>query len=158
RTVHCRLGFLSGAVGYALCTNRKTSTALADGTCLAASEFASVLPDLARRGETAGPPLAGLNSPGDLARRSTTGVDCLSGRIHMKRIRLVTAGLLLLLLGAVTPTYAQEKPHDQGAKASKLAPQGKPEGQRQPQHAPGQQQPRKQNGQQQPRAQQPRQA
>ena len=76
----------------------------------------------------------------------------------MKPIRLVTTGVLLLLLGTTIPTYAQGKPHQQGAKASPQASQGKAARQRQPQRAQGQQQQRNPKRAQQPRTPQPQSA
>src|SRR3984893_12064418 len=70
----------------------------------------------------------------------------------MKPVGLISTGVLLLLLGAVAPTHAQQEQHEQDAKQPKLEEQAKPEKQqqdqnRQQQHA--QQQQQDQNRQQQ---------
>jgi flagellar motor protein MotB len=51
----------------------------------------------------------------------------------MKPIGLISAGVLLLLLGAVAPTYAQQEQHQQEAKPEKQEEQAKPEKQQQQQ-------------------------
>jgi hypothetical protein len=56
----------------------------------------------------------------------------------MKRIRFVSMGVLLLLLGTIAPTYAQQEQHDQEAKPEKQEQQAKPENQQQQQKAPEQ--------------------
>lgn len=48
----------------------------------------------------------------------------------MKPVGLVSTGVLLLFLGAVAPTYAQEEHHEQEAKPEKQQ-QAKPEKQQQ---------------------------
>jgi flagellar motor protein MotB len=70
----------------------------------------------------------------------------------MKPVGLISTGVLLLLLGAVAPTHAQQEQHEQDAKHPKQEEQGKPEKQqqdlnKQQQHA--QQQQQDQNKQQQ---------
>jgi hypothetical protein len=59
---------------------------------------------------------------------------------HMKPVGLISAGVLLLLLGAVAPAYAQEEKHQQEAKPQKQEQQGKPARQEQQPQARGQQQ------------------
>ena len=70
----------------------------------------------------------------------------------MKPVGLISTGVLLLLLGAVAPTYAQQDQHEQDSKAPKQEEQAKPKKQQQDkgqqQKAKGQQQ-RKQGQQQQ---------
>ncbi len=70
----------------------------------------------------------------------------------MKPVRFISAGVLLLSLGALTPMYAQHDQHGQDAQPSKQEQQAKPEKQQQGQQK--QQQARGQQNQQQQRAQQ----
>ena len=49
----------------------------------------------------------------------------------MKALSLISTGVLLLLLGAVPPTYAQEEKHEQEAKPQKQEEQAKPQKQEQ---------------------------
>lgn len=68
----------------------------------------------------------------------------------MKPVGLIATGTLLLLLGAVIPTYALQEQHDQDAKPAKQEQQAKPEKQQEakaakPEH---QQQPKAQHEQQ----------
>jgi len=56
----------------------------------------------------------------------------------MKRIRFIGTGVLLLLLGTIVPTYAQQEQHEQEAKPEKQEQQAKPEKQQQQQKAPQQ--------------------
>jgi len=79
----------------------------------------------------------------------------------MKLAELISTGVLLLLLGAVAPTYAQQDRHEKDAKAPKQEEQAKPEKQQQrrQQQAKGQQeqqqkQQRRAKGQQQQQRQQ----
>ncbi len=44
----------------------------------------------------------------------------------MEPVGLISTGVLLLLLGAVAPTYAQQEQHEQDAKAPKQEQQAKP--------------------------------
>jgi hypothetical protein len=46
---------------------------------------------------------------------------------NMKALSLISTGVLVLLLGAVAPTYAQEEKHEQEAKPQKQEEQAKPE-------------------------------
>jgi hypothetical protein len=81
----------------------------------------------------------------------------------MKRVSLISAGALLLFVGAVAPAYAQQDQHEQGSQAPKQEQQAKPEQQQQakPQAQPQAQQqkpqpqakPAKQEQQRQPKAQ-----
>lgn len=76
----------------------------------------------------------------------------------MKRIRFIGTGVLLLLLGTIVPTYAQQEQHEQEAKPEKQEQQAKPEKQQQqqkaPQQAKGQEQQPKQAQQAKPEKQQ----
>jgi hypothetical protein len=56
----------------------------------------------------------------------------------MKPIRFISTGVLLLLLGTIVPTYAQQEQHEQEAKPEKQDQQAKPEKQLQQQKAPQQ--------------------
>jgi hypothetical protein len=78
-----------------------------------------------------------------------------NGGNTMKPVRLISAGALLLLIGAITPLYAQEKDgqHEEDSKAPKQE-QAKPEKQQEKQQA----QPAKQEEQQQAKGQQEQQA
>ena len=49
----------------------------------------------------------------------------------MKRIRFISTGVLLLLLGTIVPTYAMQEQHEQEAKPEKQEQQAKPEKQQQ---------------------------
>ncbi len=74
----------------------------------------------------------------------------------MKPIGLISTGVLLLLLGAVAPTYAQQDQHEKEAKAPKQEQQAKPE-RKQQQAKPARQQqqqakPEKQQQRRQPQA------
>src|SRR3984893_15091831 len=64
----------------------------------------------------------------------------------MKPVGLISTGVLLLLLGAVAPTHAQQEQHEQDAKHPKQEEQAKPEKQQQDQNR---QQQQDQNRQQQ---------
>ena len=58
----------------------------------------------------------------------------------MKPVSLISTGVLLLLLGAITPTYAQEEQHEQEAKPEKQEQQAKPAKQEEQAKAPKQEQ------------------
>jgi len=58
----------------------------------------------------------------------------------MKPVSLISTGVLLLLLGAITPTYAQEEQHGQEAKPEKQEQQAKPAKQEEQAKAPKQEQ------------------
>ena len=75
----------------------------------------------------------------------------------MKRIRFISTGVLLLLLGTIVPTYALQEQHEEEAKPEKQEQQAKPEkGQQQkaPQQAKGQEQQQKPAQQAKPEKQQ----
>ena len=81
----------------------------------------------------------------------------------MKPVGLISTGVLLLLLGAVAPAYAQQERHEQDAKAPKQEQQAKPEKQQQrakparqkQQQAKGQQEQQRQQQQRQQQAKRP---
>ena len=76
----------------------------------------------------------------------------------MKPVSLISTGVLLLLLGAITPTYAQEEQHEQEAKPEKQEQQAKPAKQEEQAKAPKQEQqakPAKPEQQAKPEKQQP---
>jgi len=58
----------------------------------------------------------------------------------MKPVSLIGTGALLLLLGAITPTYAQQEQHEQEAKPEKQEQQAKPAKQEEQAKAPKQEQ------------------
>jgi hypothetical protein len=75
----------------------------------------------------------------------------------MKRIRFISTGVLLLLLGIIVPTYALQEQHEQEAKPEKQEQQAKPEKQQQQkaaQQPKGQEQQQKQTQQAKPEKQQ----
>jgi len=75
----------------------------------------------------------------------------------MKPVSLISTGVLLLLLGAITPTYAQEEQHGQEAKPEKQEQQAKPAKQEEQAKAPKQEQQAKPEKQQQAKAAKPEQ-